>query len=74
MAHICENGSKTYKAKLHNPIANIVQIATNMNCQRINDLVYGIGHSLVYFYVLEKKNSPNIRKKPLMLLQHLSFL
>ena len=31
-----------------------------MNCQRMNGLVYGFGNSLVYFYVLEKKNSPNI--------------
>ena len=40
-----------------------------------------MGFSLVYFYVLEKENSPNIdimalssRKKSLILLQHLSFL
>ena len=26
----------------------------------MNGLVYGFGNSLVYFYVLEKKNSPNI--------------
>ena len=62
MAYICENdnGSTIYKAKLHNPIENIVKIAAKENCQRMNSLVYGFGNSLVYFYVLEKKNSPNI--------------
>ena len=67
MAYICENdnGSTIYKAKLHNPIENIVKIAANVNCQRMDSLVYGFGNSLVYFYVLEKKNSPNIHIKPL---------
>ena len=67
MAYICENdnGSTIYKAKLHNPIENIVKIATNVNCQRMNGFVYGFGNSLVYFYVLEKKNSPNIDIKAL---------
>ena len=83
MAYICknENGSTIHKAKLHNPIENFVKTATNVNCQRMNGLVYGFGNSLVYFYVLEKKNSPNTdikalssKKKSLMLLQHLSFL
>ena len=34
MAYICENnnGSTTYKAKLHNLIENIVKTATNVNC------------------------------------------
>ena len=83
MAYICknENGSTIHKAKLHNPIENFVKIATNVNCQRMNGLFYGFGNSLVYFYVLEKKNSQNAdikalssKKKSLMLLQHLSFL
>ena len=71
MAYICENnnGSTIYKAKLYNPIENIVKIATNVNCQRMNGLVCGFGNSLVYlslcFYVLEKKNSPNIDIKAL---------
>ena len=67
MAYICENdnGSTIYKAKLHNPIENIVKIAANVNCQRMDSLVYGFGNSLVYFYVLEKKNSPNIDIKAL---------
>ena len=67
MTYICENdnGSTIYKAKLHNPIENIVKIATNVNCQRMNGIVYGFGSSLVYFYLLEKKNSPNIYIKAL---------
>ena len=67
MVYICENdnGSTIYIAKLHNPIENIVKIATNVNCQRMNGFVYGFGNSLVYFYVLEKKNSPNIDIKAL---------
>ena len=31
----------------------------------MNGFVYGFGNSLVYFYVLEKKNSPNIDIKAL---------
>ena len=67
MAYICEsdNGSTIFKVKLHNPFENIVKIATNMNCQRMNGLVYEFGNSLVYFYVAEKKNSPNIDIKAL---------
>ena len=67
MVYICENdnSSTMYKAKLHNPIENIVKIVTNVNCQRMNGLVYGFGNSLVYFYVLEKKNSPNTDIKAL---------
>ena len=67
MAYICKNNnvSRIYKAKLHNPIKNIVKIATNLNCQRMNGLVYLFGNSLVYFYVLEKKNSANIDTKAL---------
>ena len=67
MAYICENdnSSTIYKAKLHNPTENIVKIAANVNCQRMDSLVYGFGNSLVYFYVLEKKNSPNINIKAL---------
>ena len=67
MAYICENnnGSTIHKAKLHNPIKNIVKIATNVNCQRMNGLVYLFGNSLVYFYALEKKNSANIDTKAL---------
>ena len=62
MVYICENdnGSTIHKAKLHNPIENIVKIAANENCQRMNSLVYRFGNSLVYFYVLEKKNLSNI--------------
>ena len=45
---ICENdnGSTISKAKLHNPIENIVKIATNVNCKRVaysDALVYGFG-------------------------------
>ena len=67
MVYICEddNGSTIYEAKLHNPIKNIVKIATNVNCQIMNGLVYVFGNSLIYFYVLEKKNSPNIDIKAL---------
>ena len=67
MAYICENdnSSTIYKAKLHNPTENIVKIAANVNCQRMDSLVYGFGNSLVYFYVLGKKNSPNIDIKAL---------
>ena len=67
MAYICENnnGSTIYEAKLHNLTKNIVKIATNTNCQRMKSLVYVFGNSLVYFYVLEKKNSPNIDIKAL---------
>lgn len=28
-----DHGSKIYKPKLHNPIENIVKIATDLNCQ-----------------------------------------
>ena len=51
MAYICknDNGSTIYKAKLHNLIENIVEIATNVICQRMNGFVYGFGNSLVYF-------------------------
>ena len=61
MAYVCENdnGSAIYKTKLH-PIGNIVKIAVNVNCQRMDSLVNGFGNSLVYFYMLEKKTSPNI--------------
>ena len=58
-----DHGSVIYKAKLQYPIENIVKIAINVNCQRVaysDGLVYGFGNSLVYFYALEKKNSPNI--------------
>ena len=67
MAYICknDNGSTIYKAKLHNPIENIVKIATNVNSQRMNGFVYWFGNFLVYFHVLEKKNSPNIDIKAL---------
>ena len=62
MAYICENdnGYTIYKAKLHNPIENIVKTVTNVNCQRMNGVVYGFGNSLFYFYVIENKVSPNI--------------
>ena len=62
MVYICENdnSSTMYKAKLHNPIENIVKIVTNVNCQRMNGVVYGFGNSLFYFYVIENKVSPNI--------------
>ena len=63
-----DNGSTIYKAKLHNSIENIVKIAANVNCQRVtysDGLVYGFGNSLIYFYVLEEKNSPNIDIKAL---------
>ena len=44
MIYICENDNDCtiYKAKLHNPTENIVKIATNVNCQRMNGLVYGL--------------------------------
>ena len=41
-----------------------------MNCQRVaysDGLIYGFGNSSVYFYALEKKNSPNIDIKALRL-------
>ena len=62
MAHIWENdnGSAIHEAKLHNSVENIVKTATYVNCQEMNDPVYVFGNSLVYFYVLEKKKSPNI--------------
>ena len=67
MAYFCENdnASTIIKTKLYNPIVNIVKIATNVNCQRMNGVVYGFGNSLNYFYVLEKKNSANIDIKAL---------
>ena len=67
MAYIRDNDNSftIYKAKLHNPIENIVNIATNLNCQRMNGFVYGFRNSLIYLYVLEKKNSPNINIKAL---------
>ena len=45
-----------------------MKIATDVNCQRAaysDGLAYGFENSLVYFYVLEKKNSPNIDVKAL---------
>ena len=45
-----------------------MKIATNVNCQGVaylNGVVYGFGNYLVYFYVLEKKKSPNIDDKTL---------
>ena len=45
-----------------------MEIPTNMNCQGAaysDGLVYGFGNSLVYFYVLEKQNLPNIDLKAL---------
>ena len=45
-----------------------MKIPTNMNCQGAaysDGLVYGFGNSLVYFYVLEKQNLPNIDLKAL---------
>ena len=55
---LCEddNSSTIYKAKLHNPIENIVIVTTNMNCQRVafsGGLVYGLRNYLVYFYVFQ---------------------
>ena len=50
------------------PFQNVVKIATNVNFQGVaylNAVVYGFGNSLVYFYVLEKKKSPNIDSKAL---------
>ena len=37
-----DNGSAIYKAKLHNPIENIVKIAANVNCQRMNGFIMGL--------------------------------
>ena len=45
-----------------------MKITTNVNCQGVaylNSVVYGFGNALVYFYVLEKKKSPNINDKTL---------
>ena len=45
-----DHGSKIYKPKLHNPIENIVKIATDLNCQGVaylNGHIYGFCNSLV---------------------------
>lgn len=45
-----DHGSKIYKPKLHNPIENIVKIATDLNCQGLaylNGHIYGFCNSLV---------------------------
>ena len=63
MAYICENDNDSIicKGKLHNPIENIVKIAINVNLwPRLL-----VRKFLVYFYVFEKKNSPNIDIKAL---------
>ena len=67
---LCENdnASTLYKAKVHSLNKNVVEIATNVNCQRAafsDGLVYGFGNSFVYFSVLEKKNLLNIGFKAL---------
>ena len=45
-----------------------MKIAANVNCQKVaylDGLFYWFGNFLVYFYVLEKKNLPNINIKAL---------
>ena len=45
-----------------------MKIAANVNCQKVaysDGLFYWFGNFLVYFYVLEKKNLPNINMKAL---------
>ena len=45
-----DNDSTIYKAKLHNPIQVIAEIATHVSCQRLaysDGLFYGFRNSLV---------------------------
>ena len=56
-----KNGSRIFKARLHNPVQDIERIVEGVNGTRIcyqNGLVYCYGTSFVSFYSVEKKLNP----------------